>query len=315
MKRPKDTGGAPAPGEYASTAQVSRMLGVGVTTVKRWVDDGILPAVVSPGGHRKLLLADVLRSVRDGKLPRADGAALAGAEAPAASDLVDLGELLLGAIGRDDADAIRELIVGAADRGHPIAELADRLIAPALRTVGCDWEHGILSVMREHRITQAFIAALYQLNARMRPKPDPKRPVALGGAPEHDHYILPTLLATMTLLETGWTAVNIGPHTPFTALLTAVDELQPKLVWVSVSHLADPERFVLEYGDFCRTLVARGIAVTLGGQALTPELRVRLPHKTFGDGCVQLAAFAEALHARKRTPKRGRPTGSGKKPG
>jgi len=315
MKRPKEIAGTPNPGEYASTAQVSRMLGVGVTTVKRWVDDGILPAVVSPGGHRKLLLADVLRSVREGKLPRADGAALAGFPAPAVSDLADLGELLAGAIRRDDADAIRELIVGAADRGHAIAELADRLIAPALHAVGHDWEHGLVSVMREHRITQAFVAALYQLNARMRPKPDPKRPVALGGGPEHDHYILPTLLAKLTLIETGWTAVNIGPHTPFSALLTAVDEMQPKLVWLSVSHLADSERFVLEYGDFNRTMESRGIAVTLGGQALTPELRGRLAPTTFGEGFVQLAAFAETLHPRKRTPKRGRPRGSGKKPG
>ncbi len=313
MKRPNDTG-EPNPGEYASTAQVSRMLGVGVTTVKRWVDDGILPALVSPGGHRKLLLADVLRSVREGKLPRADGAALAGSAAPAASDLADLGVLLAGAIGRDDVDAIRELVVGAADRGHAIAELADRLIAPALRAVGHDWEHGRVSVMREHRITQAFVAGLYQLHARMRPKPDPKRPLALGGAPEHDHYILPTLLAKMSLLEAGWTAVNIGPHTPFSALLTAVDEMQPKLVWVSVSHLADPEQFVLEYGDFYRTMEARSIAVILGGQALTPELRAQFPHTTFGEGCVHLANFAEALYPRKRTPKRGRPAGSGKNP-
>ena len=314
MKPPKDIAGTPGPGEYASTAQVSRMLGVGVTTVKRWVDGGILPALVSPGGHRKLLLADVFRSVREGKLPRADGAGLAGAEAPATSELAELGGLLTAAIGRDDTDAIRELIVGAADRGHAIAQLADRLIAPALRAVGHDWEHGILSVMREHRITEAFIAALYQLTARMQPKPDPNRPVAVGGAPEHDHYLLPTLLAKMTLLETGWTAVNIGPHTPFAALLTAVDELKPKLVWISVSHLADPEQFISEYGDFYRTIESRGIAVALGGQALTPELRGHLPHTTFGDGFVHLAAIAEALHPRKRTPKRGRPTGSRKKP-
>ena len=58
--------------EYLSTAEVARLLGVSVATIKRWVDDGVLPAYKTAGGHRRLLLTDVQRLAQHNHFPRLD---------------------------------------------------------------------------------------------------------------------------------------------------------------------------------------------------------------------------------------------------
>ena len=315
MTRPEPDSPDPAavpPGpatRYVSTNQVAKALGVSVTTVKRWVDDDILPAHRTAGGHRKLLMADVLRLVRDTNLPQADLSKLLPKSPATQADPFAVYQHFRDAVARLDADLIRSVVHGAYHAGMPVEVVADRVIAPALVGLGHDCAAGRFDVAHEHRVTQAVISVLYELRAFLRANAGRGRPVALGAAPERDHYVLPTLLAKLTLLDCGWDAVNLGPHTPFSALTSAVGQLNPSLVWLSVAHLEDVERFLGEYRAFYAFCEARGVSVAVGGRALSDNVRVRMPYTTFGDGLTQLAAFARTLHRRPVRPKRGRPPG------
>lgn len=299
---------------YVSTAQVADALGVSVTTVKRWVDEGILPAHRTAGGHRKLLMADVLRAVRDGNFPQADlGKLIVRPPSRLPTEPSAILSQLIEAFRAFDVDLIRSTIFGAYQSGHTIEVLADQILSPALREVGHAWQKGQLDVSHEHRITQACVASLYELRSVIRTNAERERPVAIGGAPEHDHYLLPSLLAKLTLIECGWDAINLGPHTPASAFCTAIDELQPQLVWYSVAHIADVPQFLREYQTVYQHANDRGIPVAIGGRALHESIRGQMLYTTFGDGLTQLSAFARSIHRHPQRPKRGRPPGGGGK--
>jgi MerR family transcriptional regulator, light-induced transcriptional regulator len=294
--------------DYVSTTQVAEALGISVSTVKRWVESGILPAQKTAGGHRKLLLADVLELARQSNLPVRDPALLnAGRRNRRVLDPPELEENLYGSLVAGDANTVRSLLHGAYGSGMPVETMADSVIAPAMHRVGHEWETGRIGVMHEHRASQLCAGALYELKAVLEARANRRRPVAVGGALEKDFSELPTLLAQMVLLDAGWTAVNLGPNTPLVSLGHAVAELQPRLVWLSISHLLDEKLLTRDYLQLYQQAERAGVAVVVGGRALVESRRATIPYTAYGDALSHLAAFARTLHPRARRPRRGRP--------
>lgn len=293
---------------YLSTLQAAEALGVSVSTVKRWVDEGVLPAHRTAGGHRKLLRAEVVALARQGDLPRGDLAALSAASVRDQSQVLEMtATALLDGLRRGQAVEVSAIIRRAYSSGIPIETLADRVIAPVMVKVGHDWESAHIDVWEEHRGTQLCAAALYDLKDELETRAERNRPVAVGGAPEGDPYLLPTLLAQLVLLDAGWEAVQLGPNTPLPSLANAVRELRPRLLWLSVSHLEDAPAFIRAYKDLYRVAEREGVAIALGGQGLVESVRSAIPYTTHGDGVSHLAAFARVMHPRPKPPRRGRP--------
>jgi excisionase family DNA binding protein len=296
------------PSRYLSTVRAANALGVSVSTVKRWVDDGILPAHRTAGGHRKLLRAEVLALARQGDLPRGDlAASCLASPGDRGAGLESFAAAMEESLLRGQGPGVSAIIRRAYGSGVAIETLADRVIAPAMAKVGHEWETGRIDVWQEHRGTELCAAALYDLKDELESRAERNRPVAVGGASEGDPYLLPTLLAQFVLLDAGWEAVNLGPDTPLPSLMNALRELRPRLLWLSISYLEDSEGFINSYKELYRVAERQGVAVAIGGRALVEPIRSAVPYTTYGDGLSHLAAFARTLHPRQKPPRRGRP--------
>jgi excisionase family DNA binding protein len=285
---------------YLSTADVARALGVSVSTVKRWVDSGVLPAHKTAGGHRKLLMADVVELVRRQNLPTVDLPSLAVPARGADEDLSAGRDHLYEAVRAGDHGSVRRVLLGLVDQKQAIADIADEVIAPVMGRIGSDWQSGRIDVMHEHRGTHLIILTLGEVKSRIISRNAGRAPVgrAMGGCPPGDHYLIPTIMAELVLAEAGWETIQLGPNTPFESFVNGLGEFKPALAWLTVSYVEEKEPFLDGYRHFFAEASAVGVPVIVGGRALGADLRTRMSYSSFGDHLRTLRAFADSIRSR-----------------
>lgn len=249
---------------FISPAQLSRALGLGESTVKRWVDQGRIPAEKTPGGHRRIRMSDAVALLR-----RGDGKTVDPAELGFLADSEATPETLSRLLCSESPERAEALLEGLYGSGVGAAELADRWIAPAMAKVGHGWASGSLPVTGEHRATSAMLRALHAL-LRAGPAPAPDAPRAFVAGLSRDPYLLAPLCAQLVLGEAGLAATNFGPDTPPDGLEEAILQQRPLLVALSFSVAeAAPARSGPDIGAACREV---GSALIVGGRGLRPDL-------------------------------------------
>lgn len=244
-----------------SPRELADALGVSESSLKRWVDAGKLHAARTEGGHRRIAVAEALRFIRENGAPVVRPELLDMPEIAATGDRSDatfLGHLLDG-----DARAARGWVMARYLEGMPVAELCDGPIKTAMHAIGERWQHSPDGVFVEHRATDACIQALAHVRSTF--DPPANAPVALGGTPEDDPYLLASFMVATVIAAEGMRAVNLGPDTPVSAMQQAYDQVKPRLVWISASAPIAPAR-ARAIGRWLEALPAR-TQVAIGGRA------------------------------------------------
>ncbi|MCW5765861.1 MAG: B12-binding domain-containing protein [Phycisphaeraceae bacterium] len=281
-----------------TTTKLARAIGVSESSLKRWSDDGRLNVARTAGGHRRITLVEAVRFIR------AIGASVVRPELLGLNDLEGLPldwavtadplQRVHKALEDGDGPAFRATLQSLYLQGWTVPEICDGPIRAALESIGTMWLHAEWGIAVEHRATDLCIQALSQLRPLIAfSRPD--APVALGSAGPADPYMLPSLMASVTLWEVGFRDVNLGPDTPISVLRNAARQYRPALIWVSISVAAkvrevldDVRRLADEAREFGGTVVVGGRAVA----ASPPSAVEGLAHAT---SMGELAAFARAV--------------------
>lgn len=287
-----------------SPKQVAEAIGVSESSLKRWVDRGLIRTRLSPGGHRRLELNAVMEFLQAHPYPLADPGVLGlpvGLTARKMS-LAEAREELYAAFSAGDETAARRLLIGLHLAQRRISELGDEVIAPVFERIGADWMCGSLEVYEERRACVACRRLLDEFR-RLLPAPPPAAPTALGCTPAGDQYDLAAQLVGLTLQQRGWNAELLGENVPLASAAEAARRKQPKLFWLSVSHIADEGAFLADFHAFYEQVRAYG-PVVIGGRALSPEISGAIPGAACCNQLSRLEAYLEQCEsdpARRKT--------------
>lgn len=290
-----------------SPKQVAISLNVSESSVKRWCDQGVIPTIRTVGGHRRITLAGLKQFLNDAERSLAnpgvlgiDPTELELASRPAIRHRPVPGEgsepsqqEFRAALAAGDEDRCETILRDRVALGWSFAEAAEDLIADAMRGLGEAWDCGDLEVYQERRGFNICGRLVLRLRETLGELPA-DAPIAIGGAPESDPYQLPTALVELALREHGWNAVNLGNNLPLESVIQAVKDYQPKLVWLSVTTIDDPSRFVREQNKLADTLGDQ-VALLVGGRALDDRLRPKLRYTAHCDSLRHLVELASML--------------------
>jgi excisionase family DNA binding protein len=259
------------PAELITSTDAARLLGVGATAIKRWSDEGTLPCVRTPGGHRRFRREDVQRLRDDESATSSDGWG------------VWVDTLL------HSADVYATLALLFSERAEKGAWflVADRLGA-LLREVGDGWERGSISVSQEHVLSAALQRAL-SVTVESMAVPH-NAPRCLLAAAEGEEHTLGLSLAELCLREAGWRALWAGAHTRSSDVVEQVQKRSVQMVALSASAFSTDRNLLRQQMErVSGTCQRHEVAFVLGGAGAWPD------QPAFGHRLNDCAGFARLL--------------------
>ena len=204
--------------------EAADLLGVHYMTAYRYVRLGLLPATKA-GGTWRVTRAE-LDEFRAGSAtaPQPDGGGRR--RAPWAERLE--ARLIAG-----DARGAWGVIEAALTAGAELDEIYLDVLAPAMASIGAQWEAGELDISVEHRASGIAMRLIGRLGPRFVRRGRTRGSVLVGGPAGERHSLATAMLADL-IRSHGWEVSDLGADTPDASFVhAALDE--PDLVAVAVS--------------------------------------------------------------------------------
>lgn len=293
-----------------STTEVSNMLKVNESTVKRWTDKGSLKCIKTPGGHRKYKMKDVVEFM--------------DTHAYDVTELLVPGKEQLGkinvstdyAILSKDFEALSEIFYNTVlegNREHTFQylnllyanritqiDIFDKILFPAFFKIGMEWISNEVGIEQEHLASNTALHAIYKLQDNVAKKPK-HGGIALLGCLEEEYHEMGITCVNNALDANGWTTYYLGANLPTKSFIDGIESYMPDIVCVS-SLSPKSQRWLIEQcGALRETAQIIGAKLIVGGIAASDKLRKKMPADHVPTSIADVMTYVSTLPLKPKT--------------
>ena len=258
--------------------QIAEIIGVNVSTIKRWTDSGKLKCFQSVGGHRKFHLNHIAEFLKKNNKTSTD---------INISDLVGKNIKLANAIDKENYKYLvkysyENLISGKADRfmslndslilkNYKIHDIFDRILNPTLKKIGDQWTQGNLSITEEHMASEIIKKFLTNINFQYLSINNKYN--AFSFTLFEDKHDIPLHMSEAVFNHAGnIKTFNLGQNLPVDDFLNLTQKVTPNLIFISIIYIQDLDKINQEVNLLLKSFSNNETTIFLKGR--TEELRL-----------------------------------------
>ena len=275
--------------KYLNSKEVASIMGVNVSTIKRWTDSGKLDCYQTVGGHRKFLLSHLKNFLKEKinqklrvniiqYLNKGDK------ELIQRIDRIDykyLRDYLLQLGLQQGVDSIHDIINSLLIKGEPQHRIYDELILNLLNRIGVQWSKNKFSISDEHIVTETIRNVMYRIQSEISTNDFKSTKKIICMTLPNDEHEIPLIMIQAILHEMNISIVNLGPNLPVSEIESKIQVFKPIYLIISSNYVLDPDTFNSEISQLFQICHKNDIQILIGGSGNDFLIEENL-HSTIG---------------------------------
>jgi len=262
--------------KYLNSKEVAMIMGVHVSTVKRWTDAGKLPCYQTPGGHRKFILRHINEFLAKNKKKskKVNIIELEGIKDRKLIQNIDHGEyekllpVFIKQALNADGNRLKTTLTGLYMKQYLLHEIYDALVMPVLESIGDMWANNDISVAEEHLASNTIRNAVHALGETLERKDYKDKSYTLSLALSGDEHDLPLIMTKQILEIKGIPVINCGRNTPANSIKRLLKKFQPDKIIVSLTYIENKKLAKQELDDLLKIASKTHAKIYVGGAGI-----------------------------------------------